>query len=132
MFRKILITAFIFVFSLFACNQANPFTPSPTLTSGIEGFVTEGPMCPGPVRIGDNPCPDQPYPTTITILDTHGKQLAQIQTDDTGHFIIQFAPGTYTLHPEPGKPFPVAPDQSVFIEDGQYTQVSIIYDTGIR
>jgi hypothetical protein len=131
MSRKTFLTTLIISISLFACNQANPFTPSPTLSSGIEGIVTEGPMCPGPTRIG-NPCPDQPYQTTITILDTQGKQLAQVQTDDTGHFKIQLKPGTYTLHPEPGRPFPVAPDQSVVIEDDQYTRVTVIYDTGIR
>jgi hypothetical protein len=130
MSRKTLLTTLIISISLFACNQANPFTPSPTLSSGIEGIVTEGPMCPGPTRIG-NPCPDQPYQTTITILDTQGKQLAQVQTDDSGEFKIPLAPGTYTLH-EPGKPFPIAPDQTVVIEEGTYTQMTIIYDTGIR
>jgi len=132
MSKTILITALIIIISLSGCNQPNLFTPSPTLSSGIEGIVTEGPMYPGPTRIGDNSCPDQPYQTTITILDTHGEQLDQVQTDDTGHFKIQLAPGTYSLHPEPGRPFPVAPDQTVVIEDGQYTQVTIIYDTGIR
>jgi hypothetical protein len=132
MYRTILISALIIIISLSGCNQANTLTPSPTLTSGIEGSVTEGPMCPGPTRIGNNTCPNQPYQTTITILDTHGKQLAQIKTEDTGYFKFSLAPGTYTLHPEPGKPFPFAPDQTVIVEDGQYSQVTIIYDTGIR
>jgi hypothetical protein len=132
MSRTILLTVVIITISLSACNQANAFTPLPTLTSGIEGNVTEGPICPGPVSIGNNTCPDQPYQTTITILDAHGKQSAHIQTDSAGNFKIQLAPGTYTLHPESGRPFPIARDQIIVIEKGQYTQVTIIYDTGIR
>jgi hypothetical protein len=132
-------TKTIIIFLLFssiflsACNPGRSLiSPTPSLSNGIEGTVTEGPMCPGPVPIGNNICPDQPYMATISILDTNKTQISQIQTDSKGHFKIQLIPGTYILHPEPGKPFPNAPDQTVEVISGQYTQVTIVYDTGIR
>jgi hypothetical protein len=115
-----------------SCEQGLSFKPTPTLSSGIEGMVTEGPMCPGPVPIGNNPCPDQPYPAIISILDTNNTHISQIQTDGNGYLKIQLAPGTYILHPESGKPFPHTSDQTIEVKDGQYTQVMIVYDTGIR
>jgi hypothetical protein len=132
MTRIILVATLIIICSLNACSGVNPTTPDSTLSGGIEGTVTEGPMCPGPVPIGNNPCPDQPYQTSIAIIDTNKKQIELISTDHNGYFKILLPPGIYTLHPEPGEPFPIASDQTVLVEDGQYTQVTIIYDTGIR
>lgn len=111
------------------CNQINP-TPIPS--SGIEGTVTEGPMCPGPVQVGNNNCPNKPYPTTITILNTNNTKVAQIQTDANGYFKLPLEPATYILQPKPGNPLPHAADQTVEVLDGHYTQVTIIYDTGMR
>jgi hypothetical protein len=132
MSRMILFTSFTLIISLCACSQTSPSTPNPTLTSGIQGTVSQGPMCPGPIPIGNNPCPDQPFQTSITILDSFGKQVSKLQTDEAGYFKIQLTPGTYILHPEPGSPFPIASDQMVVVTDGQYIPVTIIYDTGIR
>ena len=133
MTRIILVAVLIIIFPLNACSGVNPTTLYPnTLSSGIEGTVTEGPMCPRPVPFGNNPCPDKPYQVTIAVIDTNKKQIVQISTDRDGYFKIQLPPGMYTLHPEPGKPYPIASNQTVLVEDGQYTQVNFIYDTGIR
>lgn len=125
--RYIVICVLLLVLS--ACGQIAP-TPGPT--SGIEGSVTEGPMCPGPVPIDNNTCPNQPYQATITILNADNKKVAQIQADANGYFKLPLVAGTYILHPEPGKPLPIAADQTVVVIDGQYTQVTIVYDTGMR
>ena len=130
--KMIFIVVLLITIPLSSCNQAIQITPLPTITSGIEGNVTEGPMCPGPVPAGDNPCPDQPYQTIITVFDSNQKQVALIQTDNEGNFKVPLHAGTYVLHPEPGKPFPVASDQIVEVNDGEYTQVTITYDTGMR
>ena len=132
MLKTIFLTVFIILFTLSACDQGISVTTSPTPSSGIEGYVTEGPMCPGPVPIGTNTCPDQPYQATISVLDANDTQITQIQTDVNGYFKITLPPGTYILHPEPGKPFPHASDQSVVVRAGQFTQLTIIYDTGMR
>ncbi len=122
----------VLVFSMTACSPNGPISPTPTLSSGIEGTVTEGPMCPGPVPVGNNPCPDQPYQATITILNMENKQVAQVQSDAQGNFKVELAPGTYVLHPISGKPLPRAADQTVVVSAGQFTPVSIVFDTGMR
>jgi hypothetical protein len=122
----------IILFSLSACVQGMPIAPSLSPSSGIEGHITEGPMCPGPAQIGNNTCPDQPYQATITILDANTNLITQFQTDVSGYFKIDLAPGTYILHPKSDKVLPHAADQSVVVNAGQFTQVTIIYDTGMR
>jgi hypothetical protein len=115
-----------------ACAQDMPTTPPLTPSSGIEGLVTEGPMCPGPVAIGDTQCEDRPYQATIFVLDANNKQIYQFQTDTTGYFTIPLAPGSYFLHPQSEKAYPRAADQPVVVTAGQFTQISIKYDTGMR
>jgi hypothetical protein len=109
-------------------TPTSPTTPS----SGIEGYVTAGPICPGPVRIDDPGCQDQPYKAMITILDINNNQVKQFQTDDLGYFSIPLEPGTYILHPESDRPMPSASDQTIDVKTGQFTQILINYDTGIR
>ena len=46
-----------------ACDQLPPF---PDGTSGVQGTVTQGPMCPGPSST-THPCPDQSYATGISV-----------------------------------------------------------------
>ena len=132
MIKMLYIPIFIALFSLTACGQEIAITPSPTLSSGVEGLVTEGPMCPGPVAIGDTKCQDKPYQATISILDSNNKPIYQFQTDVSGYFKIALAPGTYILHPESDNALPRAADQSIVVVTGQFTQVTIMYDTGMR
>lgn len=100
-------------------------------TSGIEGQVLLGPACPGPVS-SDKPCPDKPYQANILVQDQNGKTITQFQTDQNGNFRVSLSPGTYTLHPESPGAFPRAADQTVAVQPGQFTQVQITYDSGIR
>ena len=130
--KRIYIGIAILVIALSGCNQAVLITPSNTPTSGIEGYVTEGPMCPGPVAIGDTSCPDQPYQATIAILDTDNQEITRFQTDASGYFKITLAPGSYTLHPQSEKVLPHASDQTVVVTPNQFTQVTVMYDTGMR
>ena len=128
MIIRIVLTILMASFSMAACSP----NPSPDLNSGIEGTILEGPMCPGPVQVGNNTCPDQPYQATIDILNTDKVQVTQVHSDASGNFKVDLAPGTYVLHPIPGTPLPIAADQTVEVLAGQYTQVTINYDTGMR
>jgi len=131
--KKIYLLPILFVIILTtACSQGKNATSTPILSSGIEGYVTQGPVCPGPVQVGDSSCQDQPYQATIDILNTENTLITRFQTDNNGYFKILLNPGSYILHPESGKPTPYAPDQTIFVLAGQFTPVSIQYDTGIR
>ncbi len=117
-----------------AASQAQGPDPIGALTdSGIEGQVVIGPTCPGPTR-GDRECQARPYQATIRVLDEHGGLVTVFQTAEAGEFRLPLAPGTYTLQPEPAgsQPFPFAKGQTTTVTTGQFTQVRITYDTGLR
>lgn len=125
---------FLCLFLLAACAQATQ-TPSqaptePPAESGIEGQSTIGPACPV-VKI-DEPCPDQPYQATLSVLDSSGNQVTQFTTDENGQFRINLAPGEYILHAELTSVMPTAEDVPFTVSSGQFTTVNIVYDSGIR
>lgn len=109
-----------------------PTNTPPALDSGIEGQVFIGPTCGGPVRIDASPCPDLPYQAEITILDQKGEQITQFKTDVEGRFKISLAPGDYVLRPESPGALPRAGEMDVTVEAGDYTQLVITYDSGMR
>ncbi len=98
--------------------------------SGVEGRVTIGPMCPV-VRL-DQPCLDQPYQATLTVLNLSGKKVAQAMSDVNGLYRLALQPGDYTMHPESPYAMPHAQDQPFTVITGQFTKVDIVYDSGIR
>ncbi len=105
---------------------------SPTSGSGIAGLVTLGPTCPGPTRLNDPNCQDKPYQATITIQNMNGLEVAQVTSDAAGKFQVELPAGTYTLHPETPNTLPIAQDMEVTVKAGEYTQVTIQYDSGLR
>jgi hypothetical protein len=98
--------------------------------SGVEGQVLIGPMCPV-VQVGQ-PCPDQPYQTKLTVNGQDGKRITQVQTDQQGRFKISLKPGQYILHPESPNVMPFTAEQSFSVAAGQFTQITVNYDSGIR
>lgn len=97
---------------------------------GIKGQVTIGPLVPveRPGMINY-----RPYRSAITVLDQQGQIVMQFRSDTDGHFRISLKPGIYTLCPEStGRSYPRAAKQTVKVFAGDFTQVRILYDTGIR
>jgi hypothetical protein len=122
-----------------ATPTANPPTPtqpgtvlSADGTSGIEGQATIGPTC--PVVKLNQPCPDQPFQATLTVLTLKGETVIQFTTGADGKFHLSLAPGDYLLRPEGGKgPMrPLVQEQPFSVLAGQYTILTIQYDSGIR
>jgi hypothetical protein len=103
----------------------------PTGSSGIQGLVLLGPLC--PVQSVDNPCPDQPYAATLVVRNEQGQEIGRSESGEDGQFQIDLPPGQYALVPVSGpNGFPHAMPQPVTVEPGQYTEVTVTYDTGIR
>ena len=112
---------------LAACSSQLP------ANTGIEGQVLIGPICPV-VQEGKG-CPDKPYQATLTILDSSGtRKITRFQTDAEGWFRLPLAPGNYILHPETPDniALPIAPEQNFTVTEGQFTQINVVYDSGIR
>ncbi len=119
-----LLIALLILF-LAACSAK----PTPT-DSGIEGQVFIGPTCPV-VQIGQE-CPDQPYQAVLTVLSPEGRKIVQVETDEQGRFKIPLAAGEYILRPESPNVLPYASEQPFVVESGAFTQLTVIYDSGIR
>jgi len=128
--KTILALAFIAAAILFACKSAEEATP---LTSGIEGQVLLGPMC--PVVQQGTPCPDQPYQATIAVWNADRTQKVRtFETGSDGRFRVPLAPGEYYIDPQPpdtsGPPTPIP--RTVTVPAGRFLQITIAYDSGIR
>ena len=104
------------------------------VTSGVEGQVLLGPMCPV-VQVG-SPCPDQPIQATIIIWNAERTTKIRIlRTDEQGRFRVPLVPGEYYLDPqpaEPGQPFPTPIPQIITVPPNQFVPITVEYDTGIR
>ncbi len=118
--------AYLLIILLVTACQAS----TQSLDSGVEGFVTIGPMC--PVVQEGIPCPDQPFQAELTILTESGKKVVQFQTDEDGSFRIELAVGDYVLHPESPDGLPFAADIPFSVEDHEFTSLEVAYDSGIR
>jgi len=115
-------------FVLASCGL-RPGVPAGT---GIEGVMMIGPTC--PVQRVDSPCPDRPYAGEVSVRDQSGSVVADVHAGSGGHFRVAVAPGTYDLvplSPHPGVP-PTGKPQTVTVVSGQYAEVTIEYDSGIR
>lgn len=113
---------------LLATCSAEPASTS--TTSGVEGQVFIGPVCPV-VQEGQE-CADRPYQATLVVNNSNGREIVKVQTDEQGRFKIPLEPGEYILHPESPNVMPYAAEQVFVVEAGRFTQVNITYDSGIR
>ena len=106
--------------------------PQIPANTGIQGQVTMGPMC--PVVISGQECPDRPYQATMAILTRAGRDVKKFTTDANGKFTVLLAPGAYILHPLPpqNSPMPFGRDEPFNVVEGQFTQIKVVYDSGIR
>lgn len=103
--------------------------------SGVTGTVTAGPTCPVVTDPPDPACADRPVEGAVLVVtDLAGVVVARVTTDADGRFALNLAPGAYRIEPLPvdglmGTAAPV----DFFAELGQsHTDLSIVYDTGIR
>jgi len=122
----------IFLLAFLPGGCAGAFIP-PDLDRGISGIVLAGPTC--PVVTPDNSeCDDQPYAASIVVKTADGRfTVTRFTAGNDGRFRVPLYPGTYLLHPLPGASgFPVSSPQTVVVQSGAFTELTISYDTGIR
>lgn len=117
------------------CDEPPGAGPSgtPTAPSGIRGTVILGPTCP----VGEPGSTDPincltPYAAQLVILDGQNEVAGRITSGDDGRFEIALAPGDYVITPIGGDPYPIAQPVAVVVTAGEFTEVQVNYDTGIR
>lgn len=119
--------------SLPTATLAAPLSPvnTPAISaSGIRLTATMGPTCPGPERPGQV-C-TQPFEGLFVVTDNSGAEVASITTNQNGKATIDLPPGAYTITPKIEGRFPSGAPTTVTVLSGQYVEVSVELDTGIR
>lgn len=121
--------------ALLGCNEIGIPVVTEAPPSGIRGIVTLSPTCPVQASPGANepePCVT-PYAADLVVLDGEGAVVTRITSGGDGRFTVSVPPGDYVLAPETGTDsYPIAQPQSVVVVPGQFVEVEINYDTGIR
>jgi hypothetical protein len=103
----------------------------PTGASGIAGLVLIGPL--GPVATAGDPCPDQPFATTMVVRNAQGHDVCFAHSGQDGRFQAGLLPGWYQLVPMIGPSgLPYAAPQDITVELDQYTDVVVRYESGRR
>jgi hypothetical protein len=129
------LVAVVVLLALAACSPADSSptpTPAPSYDSGIVGIVLLGPTCAQSDYATASPCLT-PYAAQLVIVDGNGDKVASVASGPDGHFQITLPPGDYVVQPTPGPDGnPSGTPVPVTVVDGQYEQVEIDYDTGLR
>lgn len=123
-----LLILFLLIFS-WSCNQN---TSNKEKNSGIEGQVLLSPT--SPMVSSDKPQTDKPYKAKLKILNPDWEEILQIDTDDEGKFKIALEPGEYIISPiapNPNRP-PYPEEKKVKVNPNKFTEVTVLFDTGIR
>jgi hypothetical protein len=99
---------------------------------GIRGVATGGPVCPV-VRPNDPNCADRPVVGAVVhVFDESGTEVAQLETDASGSFVVTLPAGRYRIEAEPVEGLMRAPGPLDVEVDASLTNVQLRYDTGIR
>jgi hypothetical protein len=108
---------------------------TPQAPSGIRGTVILAPTCPiseEPDPLNPIPCLT-PYAAELVILDADNQVAARVTSGTDGRFAVDLPPGDYVITPlGGGDPFPMAQPLSVSVMAGEYAEVEVNYDSGIR
>ena len=117
------------------CSEIGINLDTPPPPSGIRGLVLLGPTCPVEASPGENepvPCLT-PYAATLVVLDSENVNVANVTSGSDGRFSVDVPPGEYIVTPESGTDsYPIANPVSVTVVAGQYAEIQVNYDTGIR
>lgn len=109
-------------------------TTSTGKTSGITGSVLLGPRCPVMRNPPDPQCADKPYSANLEVTTQDGtKVVAQFNSDTQGNFKINVPPGGYMVRSAMTNLYPrCISNGPVVVKTGEFTNVSVSCDTGIR
>ncbi len=105
------------------------------LTSGIEGKVLLGPMCPVEKSPREEGCANKYFQTNLELTTVDGsKVIKKFSSDVDGLFKVSVAPGEYAIrNVQTTSPYPSCGKAGIVpVEANKYTRVTVNCDTGIR
>ena len=122
--------------------------------NGIYGVATIGPTCPVQHATGsgitDENCADRPYETSVSVYLVKPntaipaiyptppgsvptvRLAATFTTGEDGKFRVNLAPGTYVLRKATIQSPPTLPDVLATVPAGEFSEVTLQFDSGIR
>jgi hypothetical protein len=101
-------------------------------SSGVQGVVTAGPVCPVEPFPPVPQCADRHVPAHLTLQrGSNGPVVARGDAGNDGRFRITAVPGRYTLSATSPNAMRCT-SQPVTVTSGQFTDVQVGCDTGIR
>lgn len=110
--------------------------PSPiAVSSGIQGSVLISPVCPVETYPPDPSCAPKPYATKLVVtISGQSRIVKEFSSDAKGAFKIDVPPGEYDIHSASVSELGggCAVGNTVKVHQGNYTQVTINCDSGIR
>jgi hypothetical protein len=99
---------------------------------GIRGIATAGPACPV-VRPNDPACADRPVSGAVVhVIDATGTEVATLETDAAGAFVVTLPPGRYRVVPDPVPGLMGTAGPLDVTVGATQAIVQLVYDTGIR
>jgi Carboxypeptidase regulatory-like domain len=125
--RKVALS--ILLLFLVACAGRGP---SSSGDGGIRGIVLLGPTC--PVETLESPCPDRPLADVEVRVLQGGDVVASVRSDGDGRYTVALDPGHYEVQAmlREGGPGMSAKPVDVTVTSGEFTDVNIPVDSGIR
>lgn len=107
---------------------------SPTPSGGIGGTATAGPTCPVEKVPADPACAARPVAGAgLVVRDGSGHEIARVMTGVDGTFFVPLPAGSYVVAPQPVEGLMgTAPEENVDVAAGARSDVTLVYDTGIR
>ena len=104
-------------------------------TSGINGYIHMGPICPVERIPPDPNCADKPFANAeVDIIDkSSGTLVSSIKSDTGGNFIINLLPETYVIKVSlTNNILPRCNQMEAVVTENKFTNLDISCDTGIR
>ena len=129
--RLLLALVLVAVLAL-ACGGDGELSPTSTaaLEQGVTGIALVGPSC--PVIQQDTPCPDQPFEGEIAARTLAGVEVVRTRTNADGRFTLALPPGTYDVVSLTIGVLPAPASERVTVLAGQFTEIMLLLDSGIR
>ena len=118
--------------TILSVGPAHANTPVSADETVIKGTVLMGPVRPGPAMAGQSD--EAPFRALFHVLDVDDKAVAQVESDENGHFTVLLPPGEYTIVPDASAPFPHVRRQrkTVTVPEDGFADVILRFDTGMR
>jgi hypothetical protein len=97
-----------------------------TVTSGLYGGVTRGPIT--PVCVAEQPC-TAPAGGAVLVFSRQGRESGRVRVHSDGSYRIALPGGTYTVRALSARPLDPG---TAWVRRGHFRHVDFSIDTGIR